>query len=395
MAFPRVMTMSKWFNESYRGPGASSVFYEKWSQAKPHDMILPYTIRRTTFVSGRGNCTDSASVNGYPWMFTTASDCGSLCILYSNPNSFSEIRDGLAACTNKARAKFIEKMGANAQLMVDILERRQTMEMLGKRITQVDEVLRLIKNLALSAKSPKQIQRELANALRLGRANKARRRELISRARQAIIDWRGSSRSIGALWLELHFGWEQLVKDVFETIQVLDSIPPTAKLRCTAREKVTFKRINNYTPRQGSVLQGTAIVQATVFGKFKVTNPNLFKARALGLTNPASWAWELIPFSFVVDWFFTVDQWLGQWDEFLGVQLVDGGYSHFFNGQAYGIWRDGIRNESAEGLSRALYLRRYTNLPSVTLGRKIVNKISPVRAITAISLLTQFLGKSK
>lgn len=41
-----------------------------------------------------------------------------------------------------------------------------------------------------------------------------------------------------------------------------------------------------------------------------VDNPNFAALSSLGLTNPALVAWELVPFSFVFDWFVSVGDWL-------------------------------------------------------------------------------------
>jgi hypothetical protein len=40
--------------------------------------------------------------------------------------------------------------------------------------------------------------------------------------------------------------------------------------------------------------------------------------------NPLEWAWELIPFSFVVDWAFPIGDWIGSLDAMKGVETVAG-----------------------------------------------------------------------
>jgi hypothetical protein len=44
----------------------------------------------------------------------------------------------------------------------------------------------------------------------------------------------------------------------------------------------------------------------------------------LGLTNPLAIAWELVPFSFVLDWLVPVGTWLQSLDATLGVKFVGG-----------------------------------------------------------------------
>ncbi len=53
-----------------------------------------------------------------------------------------------------------------------------------------------------------------------------------------------------------------------------------------------------------------------------ISNPNLYLANNLGLANPAIVVWELIPFSFVVDWFVTVGQFLENGSAWLGLTVT-------------------------------------------------------------------------
>jgi hypothetical protein len=44
----------------------------------------------------------------------------------------------------------------------------------------------------------------------------------------------------------------------------------------------------------------------------------------INIGNPLEWAWELIPFSFVVDWAFPIGDWLGALDAMTGVNSTIG-----------------------------------------------------------------------
>lgn len=396
MALPKKMVLQKFFPASYRGPGASSVLYEKWSQAKPHDLILPYTMRRTTLTAVKGNVTKYWSpINGIPVHFETSTDTGSVAMLYNNPN-LEPIRTTLTQCRNKAREKFTSKMSASAELMVDLLERKQTMDMLRKRVNQVDDTLKGIKRLALTPLSIPKLVRELTNILYLPRGiTRKQRRAYVSRAATVIQDfqWRRGAKSMGALWLELHFGWEQLLKDIFETVEILDS-PLTEKwIRTKASNRADFSKITRYSGKQFWYINAKVRCQANVFGLVKVDNPNAFKVAKLGFTNPGTWAWELIPFSFVIDWFININQWLKQWDEFFGITLTKCGYSEFFDGTSEGGWVDNVNFEECHGTAHSTSFQRFDTFPSVVLNRKRITSISAVRAATSIALLTQFMGR--
>lgn len=55
----------------------------------------------------------------------------------------------------------------------------------------------------------------------------------------------------------------------------------------------------------------------------QISNPNLYRANQLGIVNPLSVAWELTPWSFLVDWFVNVGDCIGAMSDLFGVQLVD------------------------------------------------------------------------
>lgn len=131
--------------------------------------------------------------------------------------------------------------------------------------------------------------------------------------------------------------------------------------------------------------------------EIKVTNPNLYLANRLGLTNPASVVWELIPFSFVVDWFVNVSDFLNQFSEFHGVALVNP-----FNSIKTTTFCSGSRNQwypvpgvtlysAFQVQSRRVTFKRQLGIPAVTLKIRAPKPLSVTRGITAISLLLQRL----
>lgn len=52
-----------------------------------------------------------------------------------------------------------------------------------------------------------------------------------------------------------------------------------------------------------------------------MSNPELFALASLGLLNPASLAWELVPLSFVVDWIVPVGPFLEAMTAGVGIEL--------------------------------------------------------------------------
>jgi hypothetical protein len=124
-----------------------------------------------------------------------------------------------------------------------------------------------------------------------------------------------------------------------------------------------------------------------------VSNPNLYLANKLGFVNPGVIAWELVPFSFVIDWFVPVGNFLSQWTDFVGLTLQKA----YTTKTAYTEDRDrylllippGVRDDKNYKLW--YQMRRDLGISSYKLGRNRVTGLSPVRGITAVSLLLQKL----
>jgi hypothetical protein len=57
---------------------------------------------------------------------------------------------------------------------------------------------------------------------------------------------------------------------------------------------------------------------------YKMDQKMLATLSGLGLTSPVALAWELVPFSFVVDWFLPIGPMLGAFSAFQGLTFVRG-----------------------------------------------------------------------
>lgn len=112
------------------------------------------------------------------------------------------------------------------------------------------------------------------------------------------------SKSASSAWLELHYGWMPLVADIQFAMGFLrDGLP---KLRVTAIRNVTED--HGLPVKTGTVAPYIQQISGSVKSGCKVridcslTHPNLVHLNSLGLINPFQLGWELLPFSFVLDW---------------------------------------------------------------------------------------------
>lgn len=129
-------------------------------------------------------------------------------------------------------------------------------------------------------------------------------------------------RGVGGLddlangWLQWQYGWKPLVSDVFraadEAIRVVTHEIEKIRARVTIPIWIQDKYIMSsksidglYEPVMYRLIKGKA--SCTIAGRLNVSQFDLARWTSL---NPVSIGWELIPYSFVVDWFIDVGSWL-------------------------------------------------------------------------------------
>lgn len=110
--------------------------------------------------------------------------------------------------------------------------------------------------------------------------------------------------------LETEFGWRPLFQDFHAAMTTVcqDGIPDEW-VRARARGLISVvagpPQIFPVAPKGSRVWYGDACV--TLSAKVAITNPNLWLLNRLGLINPATVIWDLIPWSFVVNMFLNVN----------------------------------------------------------------------------------------
>lgn len=138
----------------------------------------------------------------------------------------------------------------------------------------------------------------------------------------------GMRPSASSLWLELQYGWLPLMGDIHGIFKFIKAQPRLGvfKFSATANDKSTLTG-SNKNLGWGS-LTATHTAECSSHAKCviyaEIENPFIANLSSLGLTNPFSVAWELIPFSFVVDWLLPVGKFLDTLDAGLGWKFLSG-----------------------------------------------------------------------
>lgn len=150
------------------------------------------------------------------------------------------------------------------------------------------------------------------NLQKLGRAALALKRgNFATAARQLGASPRGTrlkTTDVSGRWLELQYGWLPLLGDSFEAAKAFEAIsvgPRSQTYRASYKKPVR--------QRNGSQSKTYFDMPYKEFHskyiQYECTEEIGF-SRQLGLLDPLSVAWELLPWSFVIDWFIPIGSYL-------------------------------------------------------------------------------------
>lgn len=262
------------FPENFeRKNGSGVVVYvtsrEVWKQKRPFDVPLPFKFSLGSTLAGNGY---TAPAN--EWRLSPSVNNGHLISAYDKLKGSAQDQ---------------------AELAVSIIEARQALGMMTNRLLSLVTF-----------------------------ARRLRRGDIAGAARHlGVMRPRGSSRrkKFADLWLEYSFGWKPLVQDIYTTVDVLQS--PFTSGKISGGYKFAWSYSPNVTAPYSRNWVTNGVSYLRMGAEVRIDNPNLYLANQLGLTNPASVAWELVPFSFVVDWFSNVGQVLALGTDFLGLSVTN------------------------------------------------------------------------
>jgi hypothetical protein len=156
------------------------------------------------------------------------------------------------------------------------------------------------------------------------------------------------AKATGNAWLELQYGWKPLLSDVYGAMETLAKANNPAGNPNTIYKKATGRAKRSEEPRtvtRTSLPAGysgwdevTRSGKTTVIVKTGVTyslsSQPLASLKSVGITNPLLLAWELLPYSFVVDWFMPIGNYLESLDATNGLSFYDGYMSTFVRFEA-------------------------------------------------------------
>jgi hypothetical protein len=146
---------------------------------------------------------------------------------------------------------------------------------------------------------------------KLGRSALALRRGDFSTAARQLgatpRTTRLKGRDISGRWLELQYGWLPLISSSYEAMLAYKAVTEDPRKKIFTATSVQTRDIE--ISQAPSI--GTGKVKAKVGRRLQYEMyEELSVQRQLGLLDPLSIAWELTPWSFVIDWFFPFGNYL-------------------------------------------------------------------------------------
>lgn len=230
-----------------------------------------------------------------------------------------------------------------ANLPVAAVEARQSIELVTQTAKRVATSLLLMRKgqflkaattLGMS-KPPKRLSATI-NGIRQGIRVKGKQTTDL-RGRSIKGDIKFTPSDVTSNWLAYRYGWVPLLSDIhgslttsYDNSRKVDKTVSThygyasdTKLKSVLSTAYTIPGTVNYPSVKANIL-----CENRLSVKYKVKARLLSKAASgsaqLGLSNPLSVAWELVPFSFVADWFANVGDVLEGLSSFDGYEFVSG-----------------------------------------------------------------------
>lgn len=144
-------------------------------------------------------------------------------------------------------------------------------------------------------------------------------------AKHLKLDWRHPGKTFASRWLELQYGWKPLVSDIYDTARAFQH-----GLDHRTHVLRAIRRITDSTTISSSA--GTADVTTITKQEWSYRCVAYFRPKdswinsmsQIGLANPAEIAWELLPYSFVVDWFLPIGNLLQAATARCSITFIDG-----------------------------------------------------------------------
>jgi hypothetical protein len=215
-----------------------------------------------------------------------------------------------------------------------------------------------------------------------------------------------STGSVANDWLSIQYGWRPILSDVYGACEELANRVTSQPdiVTATGNGKVEIAMpiaVLQNSPYPHVKYSGTVNYSCKGVIKYRARTEWADILRTTGLINPLEVAWEVIPYSFVVDWFLPVGNFLNNLDYDLGIEFSRGWittkadvvyrgdvvHETIVSGGTTQNWSGGSKTTEVHGFSREI-LGSFPNVPRP----EFKNPISLGHVENALALLRQAFG---
>lgn len=305
----------------------------------------------------------------YPWRFRTMASLSS----YSSVQAYHLDQDVLAEVQSKLRRKVLDQ---DFNAPVFLAEAGKTAQLVAKRATDVALAIRALKKGDVA---------QFLNRIQLTSGRRRTRREMNRLAEQF------AKKDIHNVWLEYKYGWMPLLQDVHGAAKNLAEM--SFKRDIVTHRATASKTRQEIRDTPNALFEGLRTYTAKAWVTVKVRNRSAAVANSTGSLNPLLIAWELVPFSFVADWFANIGDCLSEMTAFAGVEILTGGFSNKVHERGtsktpYYGWE----NPNVED-SESYYYIRYPGVATMPSLRIKSNPLDLTKVISSVALLRQQVAR--
>lgn len=176
-------------------------------------------------------------------------------------------------------------------------------------------------------------------------------------------------KKIADRYLETIFGWQPLLEDINGALKTLcQQATPPEWIRVSTRV-ISSKRVaESGFPIAQTVRTYALEARETQAVRVRVSNPNLWLAERAGLLNAGAVAWDLVPFSFIVNRFLNVGQVVNSISDFYGLDFDEPSTTVTVTGElsaAATYWTQ-VNGESWDSALRSVEKQKWRTLTALT-----------------------------
>lgn len=205
-------------------------------------------------------------------------------------------------------------------------------------------------------------------------------------------------------WLEYRYGWTPLMFDIHGAAAVISNHYNLGKGMFSFRTSEKFSGAVGLNPST-SMIQEPLCEYNDLIGRhglgvdYYITDPDFLLDDALGLENPYLVGWELVPFSFVVDWFIPIGDSLRNLTAFKGLSFK-GGYEYWLTQRRVKVTSYRYVNGSYDYYNLCDWGTHHDTFSRVVLNSfddlkvnpwQTSNGVNAIRALDAVTLLQRTL----